>query len=301
MENARGFALLVVLWFLVLIAAISAYLIANARQETAIARNITAAAKAEALADAGIAQAVFNQIEGAEDTRWTLDGAPNRLLLANGEVTIRLHNEQQKVNPNLTSDALLSALFEATGVERPLARRIGASIADWVDRDSDPRPFGAEREDYAAAGRSYRPPNLPIESLDELQLVLGVTPQMLALALPYLTIHSTSARPDGNGAPPVLQRALLFASARGDQQRDRAPASDDPTLTADERAAAEAAEQETAAAEADIRDAPIIALHVMARASGGGIFVREAVIRLDPMAPKGYAVLDWRRGNRVDP
>lgn len=304
MENARGFALLVVLWFLVLIASISAYLIANARQETAIARNVVSAAHAEALADAGIALAVFNQIGSAEHARWNLDGAPHRISLPGGEVAIRLHDERRKVNPNLASEALLSALFEAAGVERPLARRIGASIADWVDRDGDPRPLGAEREHYARAGRSYTPPNLPVESLDELQLVLGVTPQSLALALPYLTIYSATPRPDGMGAPPVIQRALLSSPASDDDQDtrngNRAPASDDPGLTADERAAAEAAEQAAAAGTAaEPADSPVIAVEVTARASGGGAFIRQAVIRIEPMAPKGHVVLDWRRGDRI--
>jgi Tfp pilus assembly protein PilX len=68
-EASRGFALLVVLWFLVLIAAIGTYLMANARSETAIARNILAAAHAEALADAGVAQAAFNLTETLASNR----------------------------------------------------------------------------------------------------------------------------------------------------------------------------------------------------------------------------------------
>jgi hypothetical protein len=46
---------------LVLIAAISTYLLANARSEMALARNVRAAATAEALADAAVAEAVYNQ------------------------------------------------------------------------------------------------------------------------------------------------------------------------------------------------------------------------------------------------
>ena len=55
MRQSRGFALIVVAWYLVLLAAIGTYLLANARSETAVARNIRSAASAEALADAGIA------------------------------------------------------------------------------------------------------------------------------------------------------------------------------------------------------------------------------------------------------
>ena len=295
MRNARGFALIVVLWFLVLIAAISTHLLANARHETAIARNILAAASAEALADAGVAQAVFNQT-GAEAARWKLDGAPHLIALPEGNLTLRLSDERQKINPNTASDALLAALFEAAGVERPLARRLGSSVADWVDRDSETRPLGAEHEQYAKAGRSYAPPNLPFESLDELQLVLGLTPQVYALVRPYLTIHSNQERPEGRNAPLLIQRVLLLAPRQDTRAGDGSPIAEEGNLTADERAAAEI-EQERAQGEAESSDAAVIALEVTARTASGGTFVRDAVLRLDPGSPKAYIVLDWRRGD----
>ena len=298
MRNSRGFALIVVLWFLVLIAAISAYLMANARQETAIARNIMAAANAEALADAGVAQAVFNQI-GVESARWPFDGTPHLIRLAEGELIIRLADERQKINPNRASDALIAALVEALGIERGIARRIGASIADWVDRDSEPRPLGAEREQYTSTGRAYTPPNLPFESLDELQLILGMTPQIYALVRPYLTLFSNSASPDVRNAPPIIQRALRIAptqaTATAGESAQAIPQEDEAKQTADERAAGEGAQAEAVADEAT-PDNPVIALDVTARSSSGGVFVRHAVLRLDPAAPKGYVVLDWRRG-----
>ena len=43
-------------------------------------------------------------------------------------------------------------------------------------------------------------------------------------------------------------------------------------------------------------DAPVIALDIVARTLGGGVFVRDTVIRLNAANPKGYVVLDWRRG-----
>src|SRR5215467_11993537 len=87
-QKTRGFALIVVLWFLVLIAAIGTYLLANARTETAIARNLRAAAGAEALADAGVAQTVFNLSDTVAPNRWKLDGTEHRFRLFDGEVTV---------------------------------------------------------------------------------------------------------------------------------------------------------------------------------------------------------------------
>ena len=309
MANARGFALIVVLWFLVLIAAMSTYLIANARFETAIARNVLAAASAEALADAGIAQTVFDQTDAVESARWPLDGAPHTIRLLEGDVTIRLLDERQKINPNRASESLLAALFEAASVERALSRRIGASIADWVDRDVEARPLGAEREQYGSAGRSYAPPNTLIDHLDELQLVLGVTPQIYASVRPYLSILTDVVRPDGVMAPAVVQRALLLdpqQTARDDELPvPLAAPPEDETLTADQRAAVEAQmEQAEAAAPGeeavDAPDMPVIAVEVTARSSSGGVFVRHAVLRIDATVPKGYVVLDWRRGDGVN-
>jgi general secretion pathway protein K len=299
MRSSRGFALIVVLWFLVLIAAMASYLVANARLETAIARNVLAAATAEALADAGVAQAVFNQSDPKEEARWALDGGPHVIRLADGDVTIRLFDERQKINPNRATDVLVAALFEAAGVERPLAQRIGASTADWVDRDTEPRPLGGERDQYSGAGRNYAPPNMPFESLDELQLVLGVTPLIFARVRPYLTIYTSAARPDGRNALAVVQRALLLAP-QAPVQPDAAASTEsgELQLTADERAAAEEAEAQALADAATASDdAPVLTLQVTAHTPAGGVFVRHAVLRIDPRTPKGYVVLDWGRGN----
>ncbi len=56
---------------------------------------------------------------------------------------------------------------------------IADSILDWIDADDEPRPFGAEADDYLASGLSYTPRNGPMASIDELLLVRGVTPTLL--------------------------------------------------------------------------------------------------------------------------
>jgi general secretion pathway protein K len=222
------------------------------------------------------------------------------IRLSDGELSIRLTDERQKINPNRASDALLSALVETLGVERPLARRIGASTADWTDRDNDPRPLGAEREQYSSAGRSYWAPNLPFESLDEMQLVLGMTPEIYARVRPYVSLFSDAESPDIRTAPPIIQRALRLAPSRSavdpEVTAEAGEVEDTAEQTADERAAAEEAEARAAAEDATAGN-PVIAVEVIAHSSSGGVFVRQAVLRLNPASPKGYAVLDWRRGD----
>src|SRR5207247_2554528 len=56
---------------------------------------------------------------------------------------------------------------------------IAAAIVDWVDADTQPRQGGAENEYYSGLTPPYRTRNGPLDSIDELLLVRGVTPQLL--------------------------------------------------------------------------------------------------------------------------
>lgn len=304
-RHAHGFALLVVLWFLVLLAAIGTYIMGNARSEMALARNIVAAAHAESLADAGIAEAVVNLGDPAANRRWPLDGASHRLALPGGSVVIRAEDESLKINPNLAADALLAGLFQAVGVDGLEARHLGAAMADWVSKDGPARPFGAKLSEYRAAGKSYGPPNAPVESLDELRLVLDMTPQLFAAVRPYLSIYTQSDAPDPNVAPPVIRRALaiaaeISASDTGQDQTtgdmsDAAAATAAPTPVAVQSPAppapAGAAPTSAASSNTDI----LADVEVTARSDDGGVFVRRAILHITGDGPNGFVVLDWGR------
>lgn len=53
------------------------------------------------------------------------------------------------------------------------------AILDWLDEDEEARPYGAEAEYYNALSTSYSPANGPLQSVEELLLVRGVTPTLL--------------------------------------------------------------------------------------------------------------------------
>jgi general secretion pathway protein K len=296
---ARGFALIIVLWFLVLVAAIGAYILASARMETAIARNIRSSATAEALADGGIAEAVFNQSDTIVPNRWKPDGAPHRLRLEGGELVIRMTDEEGKVNPNLASDRLLAALFESAGVDRTLALHLGAAIADWVGSEPNTRPPGAKLEQYLQAGKTYGPPNAPIESLDELQLVLGMTPEIFAAVRPYLTIYTKKSQPDPANALPVVRRALFLAAQEPLSLQGTSAEADGSSVSdgssSDNQTTNTAVARTSGAASADAPES-VLSIEAIAHLPDGGVFVRDAVVTPDPDKPRGYSVLEWARG-----
>lgn len=307
-----GFALILVVWFLVLVGAIGAYLVTNGRTETVIARNIQAAASAEALADAGIGRVVFNQTDPVLSNRWKLDGASHAIALPLGQIEIRLADETRKINPNLASDALLGALFEVCGVERNAARRLGAAVADWVSPQKAEQDGSVKADPYRAAGRSYSAPHAPVESLDELGLVLGMTPEILTSVRPYLSIYAEAASPEAKAAPLAIQRALAIAAKTGDGDEDDQPASGAASsppappagVSAPPAGAAPAAPGAgtvaapgtAPAAKAAAGEARLIEAQITARSRDGGVFVRYAVLKLEQGEAKAYSVLDWRRG-----
>ena len=263
-----GFALLLVLWSLALLALIGTQVTATGRAEAMLAANLRTAAVAEAAADGAVHQAIFHLLAPAE-RRWPADGLARELALPGGATALlRVESEQGKVNPNLATAPLLAALLLQLGAEPRTATGLAAAILDWRTAGQRPRPGGAKEPQYRAAGRAWAPPGRPFESIDELGLVLGMTPPLLARLAPFLSIHQ-GAEPDLRfAAPPVLLALRAVPGAEED-------------LTADPDAA------------------PVVTVTAAVALLGGARFTRRAVVRLGPGGRgtggqgRGWQVLEW--------
>ena len=205
-EGQRGFALLIVLWTLAFLSLLGAALVATSRQDTQRARNLIDGAAAEAAADGAVQQAIYALLDPSA-RRWRPDGTVHLLRSGQNRIEVRVENESSKVNPNFAPVELMQALMVDLGVSSATAARLAAAIADWRTQGEQPLPLGAKAPLYAAAGRDYAPPGASFESLDELGAVLGMTPDVLALMRPHLTLYSESD-PDGSTTDPVVAAAL---------------------------------------------------------------------------------------------
>lgn len=56
---------------------------------------------------------------------------------------------------------------------------VADAILDWIDEGDDPREYGAESDYYASLNPPYACKNRPLETVEELLLVRGVTPELL--------------------------------------------------------------------------------------------------------------------------
>ena len=132
-----GFALLIVLWTLVLIAFLVLHLTASGRTEIRIANNLQSNAIAAAAADGAISAAIFALSAPQPDQRWPVNGPAHQLTIGNCQVVVRLENEAARINPSLASPALMESLLRAVGSppdnarsDRRSDRRLGRILAD---------------------------------------------------------------------------------------------------------------------------------------------------------------------------
>lgn len=207
----RGFALLIVLWSVVLLALLATQITSTGRTETQLAANLRATAAAEAAADGAVQATVFYLLDATAP--WAADGQEHLLRIGNSAVAVRVDNEGGKLNPNLADPVLIQALLRECGVNERAAERLAASIADWRTPARAGQPAGARAAPYRAANLNYGPPGTPFMDLDELGLVLGMTPALLATLRPHLSVYTDTA-PDPAAASVQLRRAMQSAIGR---------------------------------------------------------------------------------------
>jgi DNA uptake protein ComE-like DNA-binding protein len=93
-----------------------------------------------------------------------------------------VENESARLNVNAVSiwDAKSAGTGRTVLMNLPgMTEEIADSILDWLDADDTARDFGAESNEYSAMSPAYAPKNGPIDSVEELLLVRGVTPALL--------------------------------------------------------------------------------------------------------------------------
>ena len=215
-----GFALLIVLWWTVLLALLAAQLATAGRLEAQRAGNLRGAAQAEAAADGALHEAAFHLLDGS-GAGWAADGASHEVAVVGGVAHVEVRSEAAKVALNQAPAGLVAALLARLGAGQHEAAALADAILDWRTTTIQARPLGAKAPEYRAAGLGYAPPDSSFETLDELGLVRGMTPGLLARVAPFVTVHWAGDVDRALAAPPVL---LATADAGGGSAEDDATA-----------------------------------------------------------------------------
>lgn len=125
--------------------------------------------------------------------------SPEQRFTAAQLIFIRLL--QALPNPQDPHAALVSSPEDAI--------QILEAIVDWTDQDSDPSgASGAENDYYLGQPDPYQAANMPFRSVEELQMVRGVTPQIMQGLRPYVTVLDASEVLNLNTMPELLFRCI---------------------------------------------------------------------------------------------
>ncbi len=280
-------ALVAVLWGLALLSLIAASLAASASLSQRLTRSATEHARAEALAEAGVDRALLALLDGRIEKRWRVDATGYDFVFAGARIRVRIQDELGKIDLNAADEDLLGRLFQSVGLSPDAASSLVDRILDWRDAGELRRLNGAKLAEYRASGLDYGPRNGPFQSVDELKLVLGMTPELFRRVAPALTVYSGRPLVDPNVAP----REVLLALPGMDADKVEA------LLAARSPANGASSDQGGAVAGSGIDPnaaTPGRAFTIRAELlSPADNFTREAVIRLTGNPAQPYWVLAW--------
>lgn len=292
-RNQSGIALIIVLWIMTLLMLIASSFIYAMRTEINIVGNSVSRARLESCANAGVQRAILELMKPQQMAdRWNTEGVAQNWQFGGVPVTVSIVDESGKIDINTGNDALLRGLLLSQGLDEETAASLTDAIIDWRDSDALKRPRGAEESEYAAAGLTYKPANAPFQAIEELKLVLGMTPQLYAKLAPLITIYSRQGGINSQIASREVLRAIPgVTDAQVDeyiQQREQARASKLPV---------------PGFAPASLYPSfgnGVVNVRAEAKGEDGNSFIREAVVMRLPNPKRFYTFLRWREGSAAD-
>lgn len=200
-HHERGIALILVLISVIVLAVLATGFAWSMRVEVKLARNASSERELEWLGRSGVelARYVLGQqmLVTAEpydslNQKWA--GGPGGLATSNspladiqlenveigsGRVSIKIVDQERKMNINLANEPMLQQALTLTGLDAAGAQSVAACIMDWIDPDDATHVSGAEKDFYQGGSPAYLPKNGPIDDLSEMLLIKGIFPELL--------------------------------------------------------------------------------------------------------------------------
>ncbi len=195
-RDEKGVALMMALWILAILSVIAFEFGYAMRTEMKIARNFQEELRLYALAEGGIERAIAELVykhdsrmrakrraaetEGVppDKKEWVTDGRSYRLAFDEGVCQVRIMGEAGKININLVSERVLQKIMTNLGMEGEARDTVVDSLLDWRDTDDFYRLHGAENDYYQSLPEPYECKNGNLDSIEEMLLVRGVTPDL---------------------------------------------------------------------------------------------------------------------------
>ena len=284
----RGAILVLVIWITTLLALMIASFATAVQSDSRAVIARRDLDRADALAEAGIARAALGLLDESE-FGWLADGRAYVFTFDGVEMTLRLLDENGRLDLNLATRGMLEALIESRGLPRSESAPLVSAILDWRDSDDAREALGAEDPQYAGAGLPQGAGDRPFLHLSELSLVFGMTPELYRDLAPFLTVQGSASGINPLTAPletlsvfTPLEEAILPLLLRLREE----PLPDGTAVSAMLGGGGDLL---------TFDEGPVYSIQVSFALPSGLRAWREAVIWLNPSEEQAYRVLEWRK------
>lgn len=187
MNTAKGAALLLVLWTLVLLSALMLSIVRTVQVESSQARRLLDRTQALACAEAGLILAINGLLNGSP-SGWDVDGQPHTVSFSDATLNVIVESERAKVDFNNASPQILRRLLVSSHAAVGQAQQL------------------------ATLQQQRQPPQFPMHSLETLLTLPGMDADLYQRLLPHLTLWSYMGAPDPAIASPALRKLLGIAA-----------------------------------------------------------------------------------------
>jgi general secretion pathway protein K len=191
LANDCGFALMMVLWFIVLLSIIAMDFTFSTRWNFASTRNLKDETRSYYLCMTGYQEALQYIMSDKDQSVDFIDSdgvlridsetphVAGIKTTGDGDIDIRITDEESKININFAGENGLKKLFGYAGLPSDSANELTDSILDWIDPDSMHHISGAEDKYYEGLEKPYTAKNGFFSVPEELLLVKGMLPEYM--------------------------------------------------------------------------------------------------------------------------
>ena len=219
-SRQHGLALITAMLVVAIAATTAAYLALDQQIWVRQAQNLSDRAQAEVVRAGAQEWAITLLAKDAKDSssddlteNWAKALPP--LAVEGGQVTGRIRDTQglfnlnnlvRGGNPSPPDIGTFQHLLQSLALDANLTD----AVIDWIDADSNARAAGAEDIDYLQMKTPYRAANQPLQSVEELRLVRGFTPEIVDKLRPWIAALPQPTEINVNTAPKEVLSALFY-------------------------------------------------------------------------------------------
>jgi general secretion pathway protein K len=210
-RRERGYAMIAAVAAVAVFGYLALAAITGGRSAVVAASAGLTRAKLTADAGAGVALAIHQLGLTDPARRWSVVGPPRQVDFDGARLTIDIEDDNGKIPLNFVAAPQLRQLFEQAGAD---PRQIDGLVQALIDLRGDPTPKDGASAALPRIDSRLDAARGPLSSVEELELLPGMTPALYAKIAPAVTVHAATLAFDPQTASPLALAVMNPAYAQ---------------------------------------------------------------------------------------